>query len=126
VLHPRADSVLPDFQRRTASGGLDQIDSNAETSLEHLNRWWSPSKLREEKAAERFFDFFAANIRNKNTRRAYYKAICRFSECCEGEGLSDLAEVKPLHLAAYPDLDGVVKRQRKGPLMFNQRPFWFV
>ena len=27
---------------------------------------------------ERFSEFFAANIRNKNTRRAYYKAACRF------------------------------------------------
>jgi hypothetical protein len=32
------------------------------------------------KAAERFFEFFTANIRNINTRRAYYKAACRFSE----------------------------------------------
>jgi len=32
------------------------------------------------KAAERFFDFFTANIRNRNTRRAYYKAACRFAE----------------------------------------------
>jgi hypothetical protein len=28
----------------------------------------------DEKAAERFVDFFTANIRNENTRRAYYKA----------------------------------------------------
>jgi hypothetical protein len=30
--------------------------------------------LPNEKAAERFFGFFTANHRNKNTRRAYYKA----------------------------------------------------
>jgi hypothetical protein len=48
------------------------------------------------KAAERFFEFFTANIRNKNTRRAYYKAACRFSDWCEGNGLVDLAQVKPL------------------------------
>jgi site-specific recombinase XerD len=53
------------------------------------------------KAAERFFEFFTANIRNKNTRRAYYRAACRFSEWCEGRGLGDLAAVKPLHVAAY-------------------------
>jgi site-specific recombinase XerD len=57
--------------------------------------------LPHEKAAERFFDFFTANIRNKNTRRAYYKAACRFSEWCAGRGLRDLARVKPLHVAAY-------------------------
>jgi integrase len=35
------------------------------------------------KATERFFEFFTANIRNRNTRRAYYKAVCRFSTWCE-------------------------------------------
>jgi integrase/recombinase XerD len=53
------------------------------------------------KAAERFWEFFAVNIRNKNTRRAYYKAACRFSGWCEGRGLFDLSKVKPLYVAAY-------------------------
>ena len=53
------------------------------------------------KASERFWEFFTANIRNKNTRRAYYKAACRFSEWCEGCGLHDLALVKPIHVAAF-------------------------
>jgi len=57
--------------------------------------------LPDEKAAERFFGFFTANIRNANTRRAYFKAACRFSEWCEGRGLSNLAYVKPPHVAAY-------------------------
>jgi len=56
--------------------------------------------LPHEKAAERFFGFFTANIRNKNTRRAYYKAACRFSDWCEGKGLAEFASVKPLHVAA--------------------------
>ena len=53
------------------------------------------------KAAEGFFEFFTANIRNKNTRRAYYKATCRFSEWCKDTGFRDMAAVKPLHVAAY-------------------------
>lgn len=53
------------------------------------------------KAAERFFDFFTSNIRNKNTRRAYYKAACKFSEWCASKGIHDLASVKPLHVTAY-------------------------
>jgi hypothetical protein len=52
-------------------------------------------------AAERFFDFFASNIRNKNTRRAYYRAACAFSAWSEGRGLHTLAAVKPFHVAAY-------------------------
>jgi len=57
--------------------------------------------LADAKSSERFWEFFAANIRNRNTRRAYYKAACRFNDWCEGRGLFDLAKVKPLHVAAY-------------------------
>jgi site-specific recombinase XerD len=65
--------------------------------------------LPDEKAAERFFDFFTSNIRNKNTRRAYYKAAARFSDWCEGRGLRDLAFVRPLHVAAYIEWLGAVE-----------------
>jgi integrase/recombinase XerD len=57
--------------------------------------------LPDAKASERFWEFFAANIRNKNTRRAYYKAACRFSDWCEGRGMFDLSTVKPIHVAAF-------------------------
>jgi len=53
------------------------------------------------KAAERFFDFFTSHIRNTNTRRAYYNAVCQFSEWCEGRGVRDLTHVKPFHVAGY-------------------------
>ena len=66
------------------------------------------------KSAERFFEFFTANIRNKNTRRAYYKAVCLFSEWCEGRGLRDLADVRPLHVAAYIELLALEKPNGKG------------
>jgi hypothetical protein len=32
-----------------------------------------------EHAAHRFIEFFAATIRNKNTRMAYYRAACHFA-----------------------------------------------
>jgi site-specific recombinase XerD len=57
--------------------------------------------LPDARAGERFFEFFTANIRNRNTRRAYYKAAGRFSEWCEGRELLKLADVKPMHVAAY-------------------------
>ena len=53
------------------------------------------------KASMRFWEFFTVNIRNRNTRRAYYKAACRFADWCEGRELHDLAAVKPIHVAAY-------------------------
>jgi site-specific recombinase XerD len=53
------------------------------------------------RTAERFADFFTANIRNKNTRRAYFRAACAFAAWCEARGLHTLAAVKPVHIAAY-------------------------
>jgi site-specific recombinase XerD len=70
--------------------------------------------LPDEKAAERFFGFFTANIRNRNTRRAYYKAACRFSDWCEGKGLSGLERVKPPHVAAYIEDLAIARAERPG------------
>jgi hypothetical protein len=50
--------------------------------------------LLEPKILHRFWEFFTANIRNRNTRRAYNKAAWRFAEYCEGRGLHDLAWVE--------------------------------
>ncbi len=54
-----------------------------------------------EKAARRFLEFFAATIRNKNTRMAYYRAVVRFFAWCERHKLSELVAIEPLHVAAY-------------------------
>ncbi len=70
--------------------------------------------LPDDKAAERFFGFFTVHIRNRNTRRAYYKAACRFSDWCAGRGLLDLADVKPPHVAAYVELLGLPEPQGHG------------
>ena len=69
--------------------------------------------LTSEKTAERFFGFFTANHRNKNTRRAYYKAACRFSNWCGARGL-DLADVKPPHVAAYIEVLGLAEPDGAG------------
>lgn len=50
--------------------------------------------------ARSFWEYFTAHIRNPNTRRAYFHAVRRFSEWCQGRGLT-LAAVAPLHVAAY-------------------------
>jgi site-specific recombinase XerD len=54
-----------------------------------------------EQAARRFLEFFAATIRNKNTREAYYRAVCRFFGWAEDRGIGALAKISPLHVAAY-------------------------
>ena len=50
--------------------------------------------------AERFLEFFAANIRNSNTRIAYARAVRDFFVWTEQRGLT-LAAIRPLHVAAY-------------------------
>lgn len=53
-----------------------------------------------EGAAHRFFEFFTANIRNPNTRRAYHRAAMTFFAWTQGRGLT-LAAIRPPHVAAY-------------------------
>ena len=52
------------------------------------------------RAALRFIEFFAAEIRNPNTRRAYYRAVCDFFVWCETRGLA-LERIGPVRVASY-------------------------
>jgi site-specific recombinase XerD len=52
-------------------------------------------------AARRFLEFFAANIRNKNTRMAYYRAVCHFFAWVEQHDIGELTDIEPVHVAAY-------------------------
>ncbi len=51
-------------------------------------------------AAWRYVEFFTANIRNPNTRRAYARACGRFLGWCEQRGLP-FPSVRPFDVAAY-------------------------
>jgi site-specific recombinase XerD len=53
-----------------------------------------------ERAGRRFVEFFTANIRNKNTRMAYMRALGPFLSWCDVRGLS-LRDIQPVHVAAY-------------------------
>jgi site-specific recombinase XerD len=57
-------------------------------------------------AGRRFLEFFAATIRNKNTRMAYLHVVGRFYTWCEHHKLGALADIKPLHVAAYIEVLG--------------------
>ena len=61
-----------------------------------------PSAIREAgaDAQRRFVEFFAANIRNPNTRLAYARAVWRFFEWCEQRRVS-LSDITPLHVSLY-------------------------
>jgi site-specific recombinase XerD len=54
-----------------------------------------------EHAARRFVEFFTANIRNRNTRQAYARAVAGFFQWCEARGLRELGLLEPVHVAAY-------------------------
>ena len=54
-----------------------------------------------EHATRRFLEFVAAQIRNKNTRMAYYRAACSFFAWVEQHQIGELADIEPVHVAAY-------------------------
>ena len=52
-------------------------------------------------ASGRFFEFFTVNIRNPNTRRAYFRATTEFLSWCQAQGINDLRGIQPVVVAAY-------------------------
>jgi site-specific recombinase XerD len=52
-------------------------------------------------AGRRYIEFFTANIRNPNTRKAYARAATEFAAWCESAGLTELRNIEPVHVAAY-------------------------
>ena len=54
-----------------------------------------------DRASMRFLEFFAANIRNPHTRRAYGRAAEEFLAWCAAAGVSSIAAVQPVHVATW-------------------------
>jgi site-specific recombinase XerD len=65
-----------------------------------------------DRAQLRFLEFFAASIRNANTRRAYAGAVGEFLTWCESRGVASIVAVQPLHVAAYVE---ALSRSRAAP-----------
>jgi len=49
----------------------------------------------------RFLEFFAANIRNPHTRRAYARAADEFLGWCASTGVPSIGAVQPVHVATW-------------------------
>lgn len=64
---------------------------------DHLPALYAPN----EQAARRTLEFFTANIRNGNTRKAYARAAAEFAAWCQARGITELSQVQPVHVAAY-------------------------
>jgi len=54
-----------------------------------------------ERAGMRFLEFFAANIRNPHTRRAYARAADEFLSWCAAAGVPSIGTVQPVHVATW-------------------------
>src|SRR6202047_3791553 len=54
-----------------------------------------------ERASMRFLEFFAANIRNPHTRRAYARAADEFLAWCASAGVPSIGAVQPVHVATW-------------------------
>jgi integrase/recombinase XerC len=57
-----------------------------------------------DQARVRFLEFFAAAIRNPNTRRAYSRAVGEFLAWCADAGVPSIAAVAPLHVATWIEM----------------------
>lgn len=59
-------------------------------------------------AAKRYVEFFTANIRNPNTRRAYARAAAEFAAWCSGPaGIAELRDIEPIHVSSYVETLGL-------------------
>ena len=54
-----------------------------------------------EEACHRFLEYFVAQIRNKNTREAYRRAVYQFMDWCVVQGATTLKEISYMHVSAY-------------------------
>jgi site-specific recombinase XerD len=54
-----------------------------------------------DRAEIRFLEFFAGQIRNPHTRRAYSRAVAEFLTWCSDAGVASIIAVQPLHVATW-------------------------
>jgi len=80
-------------------------------------------------AVKRFLEFFAATIANKNTRKAYRRAVVDCIAWLEEHGINELDAIEPIHLATYCEFAGTIKSKPtvKQHLAAVRMPFdWLV
>jgi site-specific recombinase XerD len=73
------------------------------------SKWTVPSIVENygPRATRRFFEFFTANIRNRNTREAYHRALVDFFGWMSDRKLA-LIDIEPVVVAAYVEYLGTV------------------
>jgi site-specific recombinase XerD len=86
--------------------GLVPVPPRRELSRTDLGRLPAPVARAGEDTIKRFLEFFAGSIRNRHTRRAYFRATVRFFNWCERHHIRELSAIEPLHVAAYVEQRG--------------------
>jgi site-specific recombinase XerD len=76
---------------------MSKAITNTVRTLPKLPKLFAPDR----KSARRFVEFFAAKIENNNTRRAYARAAVEFAVWCEQNGIDQLQDIEPFHVAVY-------------------------
>jgi len=79
-----------------------------------------------DQAEKKFIEFFTANIRNANTRKAYLRSINQFLDWCNNIQLT-LKQIEPVNVSAYIELllihrSPATVKQHLAALNVNQRP----
>lgn len=86
--------------RRTGDSGRGEVTVSG---IEGINGWALPGLVVALGAdsSEHFLNYFASKIRNHNTRQAYLRAWIRFDAWCKSNGITDLRDVRTLHIGVY-------------------------
>jgi site-specific recombinase XerD len=71
------------------------LTSKSQRSFELFAIYFDP------RARNRFLEFFAVNIRNANTRKAYAQAAGDFLTWCADRGVTALPAIQPVHVAMW-------------------------
>jgi site-specific recombinase XerD len=79
------------------------VQSRQARALAAVPRLYAPNP----QAAKRFIEYFAANIRNPHTRRAYFRSVREFADWCERQRIHNLMDIEPVHVAAYVEQLGL-------------------
>lgn len=92
----KATHLLYDFAANAEGHGVNQLIrlGNGPQFPEIIGRLPDVGRMR-------FLEFFTANIRNPNTRKAYARSAGDFLRWCETRGVTALPAIQPLHVAAW-------------------------
>ncbi len=99
---------------RPEASWQDTFSANLALPSEVVERLPAVIAAAGDKAAFHFVEFFTANIRNRNTRRAYARAAYAFMRFCDQHEVS-LHQVTPIVVSAY------IEVQKGAPQSVNQQ-----